>query len=393
MDFSVPAELADLRASFRAFLDREVRPVDERFRVEIQEDVATGEMRDAATALRRKSCEQGFYAAYFPEEEGGWGLSKLGMAMLVEDNYASGLRFAQYVIGPPNPEAPTTLLLECTPEQKARYLTPLMRGETSMCFALTEPEAGSDAQAIRMRAERDGDFWVLNGVKHYITNGAHADFAIVFAVNDSAKRASGGITAFIVEAGTPGFKVGKHQKTLAGDTNQSELIFEDCRVPAANVIGQEGYGFYSAMKFLNAGRAFIGAMCVGTAEYLIRTAAEYAKVRTAFGRPIGKYQAIQWMLADSTVEVEAARLLAYQLAWKVDQGLDSLALARDSSIVKLNNTEMVNRVADRAVQIFGGMGVLTEGPVEYAYRVSRMLRIVEGTSEIQRLIIARSLGL
>jgi len=203
-------------------------------------------------------------------------------------------------------------------------------------------------------------------------------------------RGRGGITAFVVEKGTPGFLVGRNQRNLAGDANQSELIFDECRVPADHVVGEVGFGFGSAMKFLNGGRAFIGAMCVGIADYLVRICTEYAKECQAFGKPIGTYEAVQWMLADSALEVHAGRLMAYHLAWLVDRGEYPI---KESSMVKLNNTEMVNRVADRAVQIYGGMGLLTEGPVERIFRSVRMLRIVEGTSEIQRVIIARSLGL
>ncbi|MGH7899986.1 MAG: acyl-CoA dehydrogenase family protein, partial [Candidatus Binatia bacterium] len=302
----------------------------------------------------------------------------------------SGYRMAIGVLGPPNPEAPTPLLLKTTPELQKKYLVPLVKAEKTMCFALTEPDAGSDAQAIRTRAVRDGDHYVLNGRKHFITNGGGADFAIVFAVTDPELKAGGGITALIVDRDTPGYLVGKRQKTMAGDTNQVELIFEDCRVPATNIVGQEGFGFQSAMKFLNAGRSYIGALCLGIADYCVEVATQYAKDRKTFGKPIGKYQAVQWMLADSVAEIEAARWMTYHLAWLCDEGEQPM---RESSIVKLYNTEMVNRVADRAVQIFGGMGYLTEGPVERIYRFVRMLRIVEGTSEIQRLIIARTLGL
>ena len=390
MDFSIPPELDEVRSSFRSFLAREVAPVEERFRQQLQADEWTPEMREAGLELRRKSAEIGYYGAHLPEEVGGWGLSVLGTTLLVEEGGRSGLRFATFVLGPPNPEAPTPLLLDCPPELQKTYLVPLVKAEKTMCFALTEPEAGSDAQSIRTRAIRDGDHWVLNGVKHFITNGANADFAIVFAVTDPEKKAQGGITAFIVDKGTPGFSVGKRQRTMAGETNQVELVFEDCRVPVGNIVGQEGFGFYSAMKFLNAGRSYIGALCLGIADYCVRVATEYANDRATFGKPIGKNQAVQWMLADSVVEIEAARWMTYHLAWMCDRGEQPI---RESSIVKLYNTEMVNRVADRAVQIFGGMGYLSEGPVERIYRFVRMLRIVEGTSEIQRLVIARTLGL
>ena len=390
MDFRVPPELEEVRSSFNAFLEREVRPVEERFRPQIQEDEWTDEMRDAARDLRRKSAEIGYYGAHLPEEVGGWGLSVLGMTLLIEAAAQSGYRMAIGVLGPPNPEAPTPLLLNTPPELQKKYLVPLVKAEKTMCFALTEPDAGSDAQAIRTRAVRDGDHFVLNGTKHFITNGAGADFAVVFAVTDPEKKAAGGITALIVDRDTPGYTVGKRQKTLAGDTNQVELIFEDCRVPATNIVGEEGYGFQAAMGFLNAGRAYIGAMCLGLADYCVRVATEYAKERKTFGKPIGKYQGIQWHLADSVVEIEAARWMTYHLAWMVDQGEQPI---RESSIVKLYNTEMASRVSDRAIQVFGGMGVLTEGPVERIYRFVRMMRIVEGASEIQRMIIARTLGL
>jgi len=390
MDFGVPAELDETRASFRAFLEREVRPVEERFRTQIQDDAWTDEMRDAAMALRRKSAEVGYYGAYMPEEVGGWGLSTLGYTLLVEALGEAGYRMGQFVLGPPNPDAPSKMLLELPADLQKEYIVPLVRAEKTMCFALTEPDAGSDAQSISTRAVRDGDHWVLNGRKHFITNGANADFAVVFAVTDPEKRASGGITAFLIERGTPGFETGRLQKTMSTGMAPAELIFTDCRVPATHVVGQEGFGFLTAMKFLNSGRAYIGALCLGLAEYCLRVATQYAKDRKAFGKPIGKNQAVSFMLADSAVDIETARWITYRLAWLVDKGEEPI---KDSSMVKLYNTEMVGRVADRAVQVFGGMGYLSEGPVERVYRFVRMFRIVEGTSEIQRLVIARSLGL
>jgi acyl-CoA dehydrogenase len=390
VDFTIPDEYQELLRSFRSFLEREVTPVEERYRPQLQEGELTLEMKEAGLALRRTSAELGFYAAYMPESVGGWGLSNLGYTLLVEEGGKSGLRFASFVLGPPNPEGPTPILMELPEHLHPKYVEPLVRAETTMCFALTEPEAGSDAQAIRTTARLEGDEWILSGRKHFITNGAGADVALVFAVTDPDRRADGGITAFLVERDAPGFLVGRNQRTLAGDTNQAELIFEDCRVPAENVVGEVGFGFQSAMRFLNGGRAYIGALCVGIADHLVRICSEYARERHAFGKPIGRYQAIQWMLADSALELHAARLMTYHLAWLVDRGEYPI---RESSMVKLNNSEMVNRVADRAVQIYGGMGLLAEGPVEHIFRWVRMLRIVEGTSEIQRLIIARSLGL
>jgi alkylation response protein AidB-like acyl-CoA dehydrogenase len=256
-----------------------------------------------------------------------------------------------------------------------------------MCFALTEPEAGSDAQAIHTSATRDGDEWVLNGVKHYITNGDRADFAVVFAVTDPQKRAAGGITAFVVPAG--GYQVGKTQYTIA-DTHPVELRFVDTRVPADHVIGEVGYGFYAAMRFLNAGRAYIGAQCLGMAEWCLDQAVSHARTRTAFGKPIASYQGVSFPLAESKVEIEALRWLTYHLAWQVDQGEHAIV---DSSTVKLFATERAYQIADRCLQVFGGQGLLKEGPIESALRHLRMLRVVEGASEIQKLVIARSLGL
>ncbi len=388
MDFSIPEELSQLRQSYASFLDREVRPVEERFQQELARWEWTDEMKQASKDLRKRSAQEGFYTCYLPEDAGGWGLSTLGTTLLVEDTGRSGLQFANSVMGPPNPGAPSPILLEAQPHIQDRYLKPLTTGESTMCFALTEPEAGSDAQSISTRAEKHGDTWVLNGTKHYITGADDADLALVFAVNDPEKRAHGGITAFIVPRDQ--YRVVGQQLTVA-DTHPYEIVFEDAEVPEDHVIGEVGYGFYTAMRFLNSGRAYIGAICVGLAGFCLEYATEHAKSRTAFGKPIGRNQAVSFQLADSKVEIEAARWLTYHLAWAVDEDRDELML--DSSIVKLFDTEMVGRVADRAMQVLGGQGLMREVPIERIWRFVRILRIVEGASEIQRLVIARSLGL
>ena len=387
MDFTVDEELEQLRQSYRSFLDREVAPVEDRWRVELQRGEWTEQMHADAVALRRRSAAEGFYACYLPEEVGGQGVSTLGTALLVEDTGASGRWFAQGLIGPPNPEAPSPVLLEAQPDVRDRYLAPLVSGESTMCFALTEPEAGSDAQAITTRAVRDGDHWVLNGTKHYITAAEGADFALLFAVTDPEKRAHGGITAFIVPRDQ--YRVTKHQLTVA-DTHPYEIVLEDARVPADHVVGEEGFGFYTAMSFLNGGRAYIGAMCVGLADFVLRYAVEHAQQRTAFGKPLAKNQGVAFPLADTAVDIEAARLLTHRLAWKVDRG--ELPML-DSSMVKLFGTEMAFNAADRAMQVLGGQGLMREAPIERIWRFARILRIVEGASEVQRLVIARSLGL
>src|SRR2546423_863894 len=267
MDFAVPQEYAELLSSFRSFLDREVRPVEEQHAQALQDDVFSEEMREEGLKLRRRSAELGFYAAYMPGGVGGQALPALGPPLLVEEMSKSGLRSAPFVRAPPNPESPTPILMDLPEHLRGKFVEPLVRGETTMCFALTEPGAGSDAQSISTTARLDGTEWVIDGTKHFITNGARADVAVVFAVTDKEKRANGGITAFLVERDSPGFTVGRNQRTLAGDSNQAELIFEDCRVPKDHVIGEVGFGVYTAMKVLNAGRAVIGAVWLGIADY------------------------------------------------------------------------------------------------------------------------------
>ena len=234
---------------------------------------------------------------------------------------------------------------------------------------------------------RDGAGWRINGHKHYITNGDKADFAIVFAVTDAERRAAGGITAFLV----PGDQIrrGAVQWNIS-DTHPSELFFDDAWVPDDHVVGEVGTGFFLAMSFLNAGRAFIGAQALGLAEFCLDSAVAHATSRTAFGRPISKFQSVSFPLADAKCDIEAMRWLIYHLAWAVDQGESPML---DASIVKYVATERAYTVADRALQTFGGMGLLKEGPIERVLRHLRMLRVVEGSSSIQQLVIARSLGL
>ncbi len=389
MDFTIPEELADLRASFASFVDREVRPAEDSVRELLQEPGAGDErITEAGRKVVQRSAQEGFYAAHMPESAGGGGLSTLGMTLLVEDAARSGLRFAIGALAPPNPGGPNTMLLDVPEHLQDTYLYPVVRAEKTMCFALTEPEAGSDAQSIRTRAHRDGDEWVIEGHKHYITNADKADFAIVLAVTDPDKRANGGITAFIVPSDQ--YSVTKKQHTIADGGAPCEILIEGARVPGDHVIGEVGQGFFSAMKFLNAGRAYIGANCLGLAEYCLDQAVEHANVRTTFGKPIGKYQGVSFPLADSKVEIEAMRWLTYHLAWQVDAGEEAVL---DASIVKYYNTERAYAIADRCLQTFGGMGLLKEGPIEGVLRQLRVMRVVEGASSIQQLLISRFLGL
>ncbi len=387
MDFSIPAEYEELRRDLTEFVDRELKPLEAAELDPESDDIPVG----LIDRVRRRAAELGFYAADFPEDVGGSGLSQLGMVLLREAAPLTGCRLAGFTTY--GPEGPTGLLLSGTEEQKKKYLVPLVTAEKSMCFALTEPDTGSDAQSLRTTAVKDGSDWVLNGTKHFITNGKHADFALVFAANDRALKAQGGITAFIVEKGTPGFSVGRAQRGMLDADGQYELVFEDCRVPEEQILGgpgNAGMGFYSAMQFLAMGRLSIAATCNGIAEYALRLGIDYAKQRTAFDRPIGKNQYVQGHIVDSLVELKASKLMTYECAWKYDNGDQVI---QESSIVKLYAAETVNRVVDRMIQVHGGMGWMRELPLERLYRLVRIFRIVEGTSEIQKYIIAKTLGL
>jgi acyl-CoA dehydrogenase len=389
MDFSFSSEEKALADSFRDFIRREVRPLEETLRpTYLETDGEAPGLREELLKIRRRSAELGFYSVDIPAELGGGGLSYVGQALLREVAGSSGSFLAIGCLS--GPEGPTGLVQGMKPALRERLLPPFLRAEISSCFALTEPDAGSDNQSMKMRAVKDGDNWVLNGTKHFITNGQHADFAQVFAVNDSTKKAAGGVTCFVVEKGTPGFSVGKTQAVIYGGEGPCELVFNDVRVPEENVIGEVGMGFYAAMQFLTGGRANIAAMCVGLGDYLLRTSVEYAKDRVQFGKPIGKMQGVSFQLADMALEVELARLAAYKLAWMSDQGE---ALIQAAAFSKLYATEMVGRAADTAIQVHGGVGLTRELGLERIFRFVRILRVVEGTSEVQRYLIAKTLGL
>ncbi len=380
MNFEIPEETRQLRDALRRFIEKEIRPLDEQVRE--QDDIPL----DLITEARRRGVAAGFYGMFMPEEVGGGGLSILPTTLVFEDIAMQGSRMARFALGAHG--GPTPILLACNEEQRERFLMPVMRGEKTNCFALTEPGAGSDAAAIQTTAVKDGDKYVINGVKHFITNGPYADFAMVYAITDKELGARGGVTCFLVEKGTPGFSVARVQETMAGDNLQAELAFEDCVVPEKNILGEPGQGFLLAMRWIGHGRLLIGAMCVGVSELLLRMSTDYAKQREQFGKPISSKQAIQWMLSDSATEIYAGRMMLYNAAWKADQGEN---IIKETSMVKLYATEMVNRIADRALQIHGGMGYMREFPIERIFREVRVLRIVEGTSEIQRFIISRFL--
>ncbi len=339
-----------------------------------------------------KMRELGLFGLAIPQEYGGLGLGAYGECRVYEELCRTNLSFRTR-IGPNNGIGSQGIVLDGTEEQKDKYLPLLASGEWTGCFALTEPEAGSDAANIQTTAVLDGDHWVLNGRKHFITNGDIADMATVFALTDRAKRAKGGITAFIVEKTFPGFSVGTVERKMGfRGSHTAELVFDDCRVPKDNVIGGEpmvGQGFRTAMKTLDKGRLTIASTCLGAAQRLLELSLDYAKQRVQFGRPIAEFQAVQFMLADMATEIYAARQMLYHAARLRDER--GTSVIKEASMAKVFCSEMAGRVADMAVQIHGGMGYMKDFPVERFFRDLRLTRIYEGTSEIQRLVIAREI--
>jgi alkylation response protein AidB-like acyl-CoA dehydrogenase len=386
---AIPDELKELRNTLRDFIDREVRPVEESYRQDILEG-NYGPLKDERKKLRKRSAELGFWTLHMPEEVGGMGLSYLGQVLLIEEATGTGLLLTHNEAIVPIVTGPTPVYLDCTEPQREKYLAPLMAADKSSCFALTEPEAGSDATRIKTKAVKDGDRWVLSGRKHFITGGDEADFAMVFAVTDPKKRAKGGITAFLVDADTPGYTVSRMQSTMSPIQNPAELTFEDCSVPEGNVLGEVGYGFYSAVKGINGARMQIAATALGVAGHLLERMVEFAGSRVAFERPIGANQYVQGHIVDSFAELEQARLLVYKLASDIDDGSDGRL---EAALAKLVATEMVGRLADRCIQVHGGNGFMTEMGLEVWYRDVRAMRLYEGTSEILRSNVAKTLGL
>jgi acyl-CoA dehydrogenase len=331
----------------------------------------------------------GLFGLSIPEEYGGLGL---GMAEEVLVAFELGQTSPAFrsVIGTNNGIGSQGIIIDGTEAQKRKYLPRLASGELIASFALTEPEAGSDAASLRTAARRDGDHYVLNGTKRFITNAPEAGIFTVMARTDPATKGASGITAFLVERGTPGLSIGKWDKKMGQKgAHTADVVFEDARVPADAVIGgREGQGFKTAMKVLDRGRLHISAVCVGMAERLIRDAVRYASERQQFGKPIAEFQLIQAMLADSRTEAYAGRSMVLDAARRKDQGE---RISTEASCCKLFCAEMVGRVADRAVQIFGGAGYIADYGVERFYRDVRLFRLYEGTSQIQQLVIARAM--
>jgi len=332
----------------------------------------------------RKAAALGLTGVAYPEKYGGAGFDHVSYAIMIEE-ISRCCASTGVILSVQNSLCGEPFYRFGTEEQKQRFLAPLLRGEKIGCYALTEPQAGSNAAALATRAVRQGDRYLVNGTKAWITNGGVADVAVVY-VNTDPEKGEKGITALAVERGTPGFRVGKEEKKLGiQGTACVELSFTDCAVPVENRIGNEGEGYRIALSSLDGGRIGIASQAVGIAQGAFQEALKYAQQRMAFGQPIAQFQAIQFMLADMATEIDAARLLARRAAWKQDTGA---RFTLEASIAKLFASERATRVTHKAIQIHGGYGYSREYPVERMYRDARITEIYEGTSEIQRLVIA-----
>ena len=366
------AELDAFRASLRRFIEREVMPFERRPMSE-----------DDRQAIQEKARAAGFWLLNVPEELGGQGLGFLGMAVFwheISRTIAIPSRDHSLfgpTIGP--------ILASLTGDQRARYLDPVLASEKNTCFAQTEPDAGSDPGAMRTRAVRRGDRYVINGTKRFITHADKADFAQVIACTDPEKGARGGISCFLVDMDTPGLTITARHPTMMGDA-PCELAFEDVEVPLANRVGGEGEGFAIAQGWLNEGRIRHGARACGVAERCLELAIEYAKQRRTFGEPLAERQGVQWILADCATELHATKLMVQDAAEKLDRGEDARA---ETFMVKVYGDEMGFRVADRCLQLHGGIGLTTELPIEKFWRDQRSFMITEGPTEVLRTALAR----
>ncbi|WP_433408311.1 acyl-CoA dehydrogenase family protein [Saccharomonospora azurea] len=377
MDFSLSDEERQIRDWVRTFVQKELVPLEQEV-LRRERAHQRGLTTDELTELREKARKSGFWGVQTPPEYGGMGLSAVMTALLEAE---LGRTFVPFSFG----GSADNILFHANDEQKQRYLLPTIEGTRKSCFAITEPGAGSDAKAIRTTARKEGGEWVINGEKTFITGGNEADFVMVFAVTDPEKGANGGVTCFLVDRDM-GWR-SEYIDTM-GEWGPASLIFENVRVPESQVLGEVGQGFALAMQWIGRGRYLLPARAIGSCERLLSMAIDHANTRETFGAPIAERQAIQWMIADSGVEIEALRWLVLHAAWQVDSGLDS---RHAQSIAKLYGGQKANEIVDRVLQIHGGMGYTRELPVERWYRELRLLRIYEGTDEIQRRTIARNL--
>ena len=377
MDFRLNDEQEILRRTVREFAEAEIRP----------HVMEWDEAQAFPMELVPKLAALGLTGIQFPDEYGGAGMSGVDYCICIEE-LARVCPAVALSVAAHNGLCTSHIALFGTPSQKEQYLPRLVRGEVLGAWGLTEANAGSDAAGMRTTARRQGQCWVIDGAKSFITHGRIGGVMVVIAVTDRAKGHRG-ISAFVVERGTPGMTPGKKENKLgmrASDT--SEVIFQDCRIPESQLLGEEGQGFINTLQVLDAGRIGIAALSVGLAQGAYEAAREYAKERRQFSQPIAAFQAIQWKLADTATRIEAARLLTYRAAHLKDRGV---RMTREASMAKLYASEMAVKAADDCVQIHGGYGFVKDYPAEKYFRDVKLLTIGEGTSEIQRLVIARQL--
>lgn len=380
MDFALSEELQMLQDTVRKFVDQELIPVEMVCRDGV---TLKPEYRERFEAKTR---EMGLWMLDVPEEFGGANLSIMGQVIIwaeIARSVAIPSR-GRSIFGP----EVRPVLYALNDEQKERYLYPLLRDEKRACFAQTEPDAGGDPAGMKTRAVLDGDQWVLNGTKRFISNAGFSDFAQVMAVTDPEKRARGGISCFLVDMDNPGVTIERRWPTMMGDA-PFEILFENARIPAGNVVGEVGQGFRLAQGWLQEGRVKgHGARCIGIAERALDMMMDYSQIRVTFGQPLSERQAVQFMIADSVIELHMARNLVYECAWRHDRGEDVRNMAY---MVKCVCTEMASRVVDRSIQVHGGIGLTKELPLEWWYRQLRSIRITEGTTEVLRWRLAQNL--
>ena len=380
MDFGLSNEQEMIIDSVKNFVEQELYPHED----EVEKSNHIDE--SLAESIKKKSIQLGLYATNMPEEYGGGGLDTLTLCLLEKELGKANFGL-QYIVA-----RPSNILMACKGDQIDKYLIPTIRGEKVDCLAMTEPNAGSDVRSMQCRAEKDGDFFVINGSKHFISHADMADFVILFAASGSEETSRGvkkKITSFLVDIGTPGFSVEPGYNSVSHRGYHNFILnFDNCRVHKSKVLGKVDHGFDVANEWLGATRLSVASMCLGRAERALQIAIEWAATREQFGQTIGKFQGVSFKLADMSMELHAAELLTLRAAWKDTKGEMTNS---DAAMAKLKATETLAMVSDEAIQILGGMGLMDELPLERIWRDHRVERIWDGTSEIQRHIISRSL--
>jgi len=380
MEFSLSSEQEMIIDSVRSFVEQELYPHEDEVEKTNHIDASLAE------SIKQKAINLGLYATNMPVEHGGGGLDTLTLCLLEKELGKANFGL-QYIVA-----RPSNILMACKDEQIDKYLVPTIRGEKVDCLAMTEPNAGSDVRSMKCRAERDGEYFVINGSKHFISHADMADYVILFVasgVEETSRGAKKKITSFLVDMGTPGFSVETGYNSVSHRGYHNFILnFDNCRVHESQVLGEVDHGFDVANEWLGATRLSVAAMCLGRAERALQIATEWAATREQFGQTIGKFQGVSFKLADMSMELQAAELLTLRAAWNDSQGKMTNS---DAAMAKLKATETLAMVSDEAIQILGGMGLMDELPLERIWRDHRVERIWDGTSEIQRHIISRSL--